>query len=281
MKLSQNLPEFHPDTPIRNLGDGHVLRIADLTCGLSITGITGSGKSSGPGKFIAFGLLAAGMGGAVLCSKPTECDTWVKWAGECGRSSDVVIIDDSGKWSYNFMEAEASRPNEGGGFSVNVVALLSELAAAINAAEGGKESGGDSKFWQDSLSFSISQLVDLVMLAGLQVSLPLLYSILNSAPISLAQLEDAKWQETSICAAMLREADKNSAKAGPEARADFEQVNTYFTNDLPLLSEKTKGIIKIMFSMLIKPASRGRCAKSFVQSPTSPRNPRSMGKFPI
>ena len=61
-------------------------------------------------------------------------------------------------------------------------------------------------------------LSDLTVFAGLQVSLPLMRSIVNSAPQSLAQLTDAGWQKSSVCAQTLAEAEKATAKAPDELR---------------------------------------------------------------
>ena len=77
------------------------------------------------------------------------------------------------------------------------------------------------KFWQDALHNLLSNLVDLPVLAGLEVSLPLLRSIVSSAAISPAQALDPQWRENSVCGRMLQEADKATQKAAPETRVIF------------------------------------------------------------
>ena len=37
---------------------------------------------------------------------------WQQWARETGREQDLVIIDASGKWRFNFLDWEASRAGE-------------------------------------------------------------------------------------------------------------------------------------------------------------------------
>ena len=37
----------------------------------------------------------------------------------------------SGKWRFNFLDWEASRPEAGGGLTINIVAILDEIAGAI------------------------------------------------------------------------------------------------------------------------------------------------------
>jgi hypothetical protein len=93
----------------------------------------GSGKTSGPAKHFARSYLAHGFGGVVLCSKKDERPMWEQWAEEAGRwnrqkqQGDLIIIDKSGKWRFNFLDWEASRAGEGGGLTINIVALLDEI----------------------------------------------------------------------------------------------------------------------------------------------------------
>jgi hypothetical protein len=249
----KNHLEFHPSTIIRDWGNGDAFHLADALTGVCVFGATGSGKTSGPAKHLAYGFLANDFGGLVLCAKPEERIQWVKWATDCGRADDLNIVDGTGKWRFNPLEWEASRPDAGGGLTINIVAILDEIAGAIARSAGKAEGGGDSKFWEDSLHHLNTNLVELPIFAGLQVSLPLMRSILNSAPLSPEQAADPKWQDTSTCAAVIREADKATAKADPEIRADFEECRSYFMQEYPALSEKTRSIISLSFSMLVKP----------------------------
>ena len=85
-----NLPEFHPLTPIRDWGNGQAFRLADALTGVCVFGATGSGKTSGPAKHLAYGYLAGDFGGLVLCAKKEECRQWQQWAAETGRTGDLT-----------------------------------------------------------------------------------------------------------------------------------------------------------------------------------------------
>ncbi len=253
-QAEQELPDFHPQTIIRDWGNGQAFRLADALTGVSVFGATGSGKTSGPAKHLAYGYLAADFGGLVLCAKKEECRQWQQWAADCGRSDDLVIVDSTGKFRFNFLEWEASRPEASGGLTINIVAILDEIAGAIARSAGKAETGGgDGKFWEDALHHMNTNLVDLPVFAGLQVSLPLMRSIVSSAPQSLAQIADEKWQESSACAAILREAEKATKNASVDIRADFEECRNYWLQEYPVLSEKTRSIITLSFSMLVRP----------------------------
>jgi hypothetical protein len=242
---------FHPQTILRDWGNGHAFRLSDALTGVCCFGATGSGKTSGPAKHLAYGYLAAGFGGLVLCAKKEERRQWEQWAAETGRTADLVIIDASGTWRFNFLDWEASRPEEGGGLSINIVNLLDEIATAISGASEGGD--GNNKFWEDALHHMNTNLVELPLLAGLEVSLPLLRSIVTSAPLSPEQANDPAWKASSACAAIVAEADKTTAKADEQTRADFAECRDYWMKEFPNLSEKTRSIISLTFSMLVRP----------------------------
>lgn len=249
----ESLPDFHPQTVLRDWGNGQAFRLIDAQTGVCVFGATGSGKTSGPAKHLAYGYLAGDFGGLVLCAKKEERRQWEQWAADTGRTEDLVLVDASGKHRFNFLDAEASRPEEGGGLTINLVALLDEIAGAIARSAGKADGGGDNKFWEDALHHLNTNLVELPLLAGLRVSLPLLRSIVSSAPLSMEQLADPKWQAQSACAAILREADAATAQADAEVRADFEECRNYWQQEFPVLSEKTRSIISLSFSMLVRP----------------------------
>jgi hypothetical protein len=248
---NNHLPEFHPQTILRDWRDGYAFRLADAQTGVCVFGATGSGKTSGPAKHLAYGYLAAGFGGLVLCAKKEERRQWEEWAADCGRSDDLVVIDASGDNRFNFLEWEASRPEAGGGLSINIVNLLDEIGTAISGQA--DTAGTSGKFWEDALHHMNTNLVELPLLAGIPVSLPLLRSIVTTAPLNPAQLSDPEWKANSQCAAILAEADKMTIKADPQARADFEECRNYWTVEFPNLAEKTRSIITLTFSMLARP----------------------------
>src|SRR5665213_4593957 len=112
------LPEFHPQTVLRDWGNGEGFRLSDALTGVCVFGATGSGKTSGPAKHLAVAYLAAGFGGLVLCAKKEERQQWQAWAAEAKRTDDLIIINAAGKWRFNLLDWEASRPGEGGGLTI-------------------------------------------------------------------------------------------------------------------------------------------------------------------
>jgi hypothetical protein len=65
--------------------------------------------------------------------------------------------------AVHFLDWESSRASEGGGLTINVVALLEEI---ITALEPQKATGGDDNvFWEDALHQLLTNAVELVQLA--------------------------------------------------------------------------------------------------------------------
>jgi len=248
---SDALPDFHPSTVIRDWGEGQALRIEDALTGISVFGATGSGKSSGPGRNIAMGYLAADFGGLVLCSKPEERHVWEGWARECGREQDLVIVDKSGRWRFNVLDWEASRSGEGAGMTTNIVALLKEIAHAVKGTES-KGGGGDSKFFDDALEHMEGNLVELILFSGLRLSLGLMRDIVLSGPQNLDEAHSEAWREQSVCAAVLREAAANAERLDADMQSDFEECRAYWEVEFPSTSFKTRSIFTLMFSMLTR-----------------------------
>jgi hypothetical protein len=256
--MPDELPDFHPRKILRDWSPwarGSAFHISDAQTGVISFGSTGSGKTSGPARHYGISYLANNFGGVVLCSKNDERPMWEEWARETHRTRDLIIIDKSAKWRCNFLEWEASRAGAGGGLTINIVALLDELAGAIasDAAAAG-EGAGDNKFFSDALHHMNTNLVDICLLAEMPVSLPLMRAIVNTAPQSAREAQSDEWKHgRGECAVMLSEAAERTAKADEDTRADFEECETYWTQEWPGLSERTRSIVQLSFSMLVRP----------------------------
>lgn len=247
------LPDFHPLTIIRDWGNGQAFRLSDALTGVAAFGATGSGKTSGVAQHLALGYLAADFGGLVLCAKKEEREQWQKWARATGREQDLIIFDPSGRYRFNFLDWEASRGGEGGGVTINIVALLDEIAGTIAGGAGRDEKGGENDFFVDALHHMNMNLVDLPIFANLPVTLPLLRSIVTTAPNELKDVQDPDWQRSSTCSAIITEAERRLTNAPQEIKDDFEECKNYWLKEYPVLAEKTRSIITLSFSMLVRP----------------------------
>jgi TraM recognition site of TraD and TraG len=276
------LPDFDPQKVLfgwsENDPDGFT--IADATAGVCVFGATGSGKTSGPGRTLAHAYLKNGFGGLVLCAKPEERQQWETWARETKRSADLIVVDADGYARFNFLEWAANQGGQGAGYTINIVSLLDEIAGAVDEGAGEGEGGGDSAFFRAAHRHMLMNVVDLAQLARLRVELPLLREIVSSAPLSLAQKNDPQWQEQSACWRALREAEA-ATENDPARRADFRETRAYWEQDFPTLSDRTRSIIVLMFSMLVRPFITRPLRQLFAEDTTITPEATNSGKIII
>ena len=229
------------------------MTLRDVLTGIGVLGGTGSGKSSGSGQLIARSFLASGFGGLVLCAKKDR-QIWESYAALEGRSDDLVIFGVNQPWRFNFLDFELNRQGEGAGLTQNVINLfLTVLEVAERSS--GQQSGGDEPYWKRALQQLLRNLIDLLVLATGHISIPELYKLAVSAPISLEQVGSEAWKKRSFCFACLQEADKREKT--PSQLRDFALTADYFLLELPALSEKTRSVILSTFTSLVDVLNRG------------------------
>ena len=114
------------------------LTLADAKTGVLITGQTGRGKTSGPGRLLAKAYLRAGFGGLVLCAKIDEADLWRKYLRETGREADGIFFGEDSSHSFNFLSYESAA--SGADLEENIVNLMIEVARITNPQGKGGES---------------------------------------------------------------------------------------------------------------------------------------------
>jgi hypothetical protein len=250
------VPFYDPQGQLIDWKDGPGWTNTDALTGSLGLGSTGGGKSSGPGAILRRAFLRSttalpgGMGGIVLFAKNGDADEWEHTCQRLGRGGDVIRITPGGRYGCNFLDWIAQW---GGGQErgpIPTVALLEEIASAIDPGSAGGDS--DNAFFHGAHRSKLTNLVHLAQLARLPVSLPLLRAVSSSSPQSVAQASNADWQAGSVCWATLREAEAATAH-DPAARADFEECRRYFLQDYPLLSDRTRGVVEIMFTNLVRP----------------------------
>jgi hypothetical protein len=130
--------------PIREWHNG-TLTVDELFIGSVIFGGTGSGKTSGPAKWLSLGTMAheTKPGFLVCCVKKSEADMWQYWAHLARRSDDVVRFSIGSGHSFSFLEYEAKQE---GGTTENIVELLMSLATFSAPPEGTGD--GEAQFFE-------------------------------------------------------------------------------------------------------------------------------------
>jgi hypothetical protein len=184
-----------PDTlPLCKLSSSakDTLTLADAKTGVLITGETGKGKTSGPGRLLAKAYLRAGFGGLVLCAKIDEADLWRKYLRETGREAGGIFFGESPAHSFNFLSYESKV--SGADLEENIVNLMIEVARITNPQGKG---GENEEFWQSQRKKLLRNIVGLLLPVDGNVDLLRMNAILNSAPQDLQQARAADWRNSS------------------------------------------------------------------------------------
>lgn len=232
------------DTELLRFARGDPFTVRHAVEGVQIFGETGSGKTSGSGAALAKAYLQAGFGGLVLTAKPGEAGRWREWAEDCGREEALLVMDASGAECFNLLEYEAHRP--GGGYTANLVELLSEVTRAIRG-QAQHQASQNEAYWQGALESLLRNAIDLARLSGAPLSLLLLDRIIRTAATSQAELESPGWREGSVCWELMQRCARRSL--GPAEQADFDEAFFYWTHLFPvMLSDKQRGSIVSMFT---------------------------------
>lgn len=225
----------------------------DAFQGVQVFGGTGSGKSSGSGQAIARAFLEANLGGLVLTAKNDELSAWQEYAKATGRETDLLIVDESAKWRFNFLSYELNRQGAGAGHTENLVNLFASVLEAAERKAG--QSGGNDAYWQRTLKQLLRNAVDLAVIAADDLDLPSLYRIITSAPRSATEVTDEKWQAGSVCYGLIEVAEGRAKEKRREA--DFELTRDYWLKEFPGLAVETRSVIVSTFTSMADCFLRG------------------------
>ena len=237
------------------------LTLGELCTGTIVFGGTGSGKTSGTAEHLALALLRYGFGGLVLCAKPEEAQEWVKRAEAAGRSNDLVLFSTEHEPRFNPLQFEADQfRNAVHGFTENLLQILRELCETD-----GKQ--GDDPYWPQSRDKLFTNTLDLMQLAGEEIS----FSSLHSAIMAFVQDE--------AVSKMLEKALERVATMSESRQKDYLLIEGYFKNEWQILPEKTRETIKSLATNAVEPFARGAIRELF--STTSTITPEALGKGKI
>ena len=242
-----------------------------------IAGGIGSGKTSATGFALAMSYLTAGFGALILCAKPEEPLLWRRYCEVAGRLNDLIEFGPQYPWRFDPLAFELSRAGTGAGQTENLVQLFSALLdlGEKDAGRGGGKEG--EQYWRKAVLQLLRNLIDLIVLATGQISVPGLYRLAVSTASSLDQVRSPEWKSRSYCFRLLTEADKRP-KTDSQKR-DFELVADYFLCEFPALSDKTRSVILSTFTSMADVLNRGVLRDLFTQGSNIDPTATEQGKI--
>ena len=234
---------------------------ADSIEGILVTGATGSGKSSGPGRQIALAMLKSDFGFCVLCAKPDERIRWERLAQETGRENDLVIFNEESAQCFNFLEYELKRHGKGTGEVINLIDTLINLTEQQSNYRGSGRKKEEA-YWENGYRRLISRTISFLMLANEEVSIKNIRSVVTQyfdeseigAYDNLKKIINSKeeidkderseavkdfeeWKENSYFARILDRVKENAVNLDTD---EYDLIIGYWTKEFPRLPDKNR-----------------------------------------
>ena len=218
------------------------IRLRDLLRGVQIFGAIGSGKTSGSGQQIAWSFLMYGFGGIVFCVKDSEVETWRRYAKATNRESDLIVIDKSSKFRFNFIDEEIKKNGP------SAISHIRDLILDVHAlsVRDGKQSR--DSFWDNQLSTYLTNALiittkrdDTLTIAGVTQTIR---DAVDFASDGAQAQTLSPHRFVQYCKELLSrfESDKSLVEA----------VN-FFLVEFKATPEKTRSIVVAMYRALVEP----------------------------
>lgn len=233
--------------PLLRLSRHDYWTVEDATAGCHVYGGNGSGKSSTSGQAIAKAFLRANFGGLVLCAKPDEAENWKRYAKECGRSDQLIIVSDDdshGHWRFNFIQYELNRPGDPASRVDNLVTVLMNLLEQT-----GRQSGGDDRIWQQAAEQLLRNVLMILITARREFSLLDVQKFIDAIPQSLQAAATDSWKHSDT-ARYLDEA--RAAYEHADRLADYHAIHHYITVQFPSLADRTRSSVTFTLSAMLQ-----------------------------
>jgi len=226
-------------------------------------GSSGSGKSSSVMATMMRRYMASFSGGLILTCNPGDLAEIQGAAADAGRSDQLVVISPESEFVLNPLHSEVLSRQRGGGTVPKLIDLLMTGQELFSQEE--KSHGGADPFWQQQHRVYLQQLLRLDMLAQGGISLKNLLGYLRDAPRSMEEVNDAKWQETSLVERAIAKAFERC----PGKRKELQAVGNFFLREFPRMADKTResvvsGLVGLLAPLVDEPLHRYFCQPSNV-----------------
>jgi hypothetical protein len=232
------LPVWTPDLPLVNLNGTDPWTLQDACEGTLILGATGSGKTSGSGQLLARSFLTCGFGGLILTTKADDADRWRCYAESTGRLGQFCQVRSGSAFAFNFLDYQASLPDDAGGSTENVVELLFTILDAASGTT--RKADGQGAFWANTARQLLRNLVRIVRASGERLTLDLIRRFLVESPQSLEEVQAGTWKGTPTFGRLLGTVEQRRVD---ERDIGVCEAMRYWLHEFPALNAKTRSII--------------------------------------
>lgn len=246
------------DAPLLQLSPYDVATIRDLCSGTLCTGMTGSGKSSGPAATILRSFVRAGMGGLITTAKSTDADWVRRICREEGRESSLIVWDGTNGGFNVLAWMLAQQGQDGVSNCIELLMRILEMKRAASTTPGGV----GEQFWQDSVHQALRASIPVIFAATGTVRIGDILRFIRSAPTTPEQMRDPAWQRDSFfyaCFVAARDVLLDTLAEG---------IIAYWMGDFGRLDQKTRGNIVISLTTMLDALTSGWLRRAFAEETT-------------
>lgn len=209
------------DQPLLDLGGGCFFTRRDAAQNVLGTGVTGGGKSSGPGHHILSALAQSEAGGIICCAKASEAEEVYKVVARAGRAQSVIVWNGR-NGTFNFLAWALARMGPDGiGSVVEYLTRIVEMARNSSPLRG---NDGDS-FWLDEFKRAMRHMLLPIYRATGTLRMADILAWARSAPTSIDQFSDPAWQASEpfffVCLSAVR--DQLDSSTGTQLLAYWQE----------------------------------------------------------
>lgn len=260
-------PQDSLDTPIAWFSSEDPFSTRDACEGIQVFGGIGSGKTSASGQYLALSYLAQGFGGLVLTAKPDETQRWREYAERAHRTQDLIIFSPENDFRFNAIDYERTRKGRGGGLTENIVELF-YILSETSGRSSGKNGSLNEDFWEKELRKLLRNSVELLRLAGKEVTFQTVAELIQAAPRTLIEdggaesgtIEKGEFY-TEMCKACANRLDLGDVSASDAA--DAQTTINYWEKDYARLDMRHRASIVSSFTGMADVFLRGTLRELF------------------
>lgn len=219
--------------------------VRQLCSGMHVYGSSGSSKSSTTMKLAISGILKQpDIGGIFLCVKTEDAQAYIKLAVQYGRAQDLIIVDDSFRWKFNFLDYLSKHPTAG--LSGNLTHLFMQT---IEVANRSSHNTGD-RFWIDLCRKLVQALIDLISLSNAPLSVQNMVELLHDVEQYkyLSAEEKEQFFQASFMGNVLAEAKINADSRGQSEWYRFEASTDFLMKEWLTMGDKQASSVLSVFT---------------------------------
>jgi len=232
------------DRVMLSLSETDHLRFRQMN-GALVIGDPNSGKSSTVGKAWFCAFARAGCGILAHSVKSDDAVTMAGWAEDCGRGSDVQIVNEASGLRFDPLAYEWSRSTGRGGADVESIISYFSTLLSLNQPKSG---GNSERFWELAAEQAMRNAIKLIQLANEPLSIVNVHRAISSFPDHLGQQDEPGWEEHSYTASLINAIRARKDTLSETQWQDLETATAFVFHRWATLDERPRSSIAMTFA---------------------------------